>query len=116
TPPRSRACCSLPKPSSPSSRRRKKLLQCPAAEWVAWAAWITKPTPRSIITKLQQQPDSQESGCFALKIFFSDKLLGFGGVFRVIVNRRRRLMLWSGQPYSQLRHSDVAVRRRRLTK
>ena len=40
-----------------------------AAEWAAWAAWITKPTSKSI-TKLQQQPDSQGSGCFALEILF----------------------------------------------
>ena len=31
---------------------------------MAWAEWITNPTTRSI-TKLQQQPDSQDSGCFA---------------------------------------------------
>ena len=37
--------------SSPRCLKRKKLLRClPAAEWVAWAAWITKPRHNSLGT------------------------------------------------------------------
>src|SRR5205823_14353633 len=50
TRPRSRACYSPPKRSLPSYRRRKKLLQCPAAEWVAWAEWITKSSVVAVYT------------------------------------------------------------------
>ena len=37
-----------------------------AAEWVAWAEWITKRRPQHL-DKTQQQPDSKGSGCFVCK-------------------------------------------------
>jgi nicotinic acid phosphoribosyltransferase len=47
---------------------------------VVWAAWITNPKQQHEL----QQPDSQESGCFALKIFSSDN---FGFRRRITSNR-----------------------------